>query len=152
MCQSGTAYEQLHQIFYGGKLNQKQRGDFKKKFFGTIFYYRVNVMRNTPEGKAFKNVFPYVFKYIVHMKEKNYNNFAIQMQLLESRLVIGQLSFWMQQKLIPVLSIHYSCLVKAEDALIVEKEFNRLVKSLNIDAKIKLEYMTLKAQEACKTK
>jgi hypothetical protein len=142
MCQSGKAYEQLHQVIYGRPLDQRQRRWFKDKFFATILYCEVKVMANSKEGKAFRKEFPNVFEFIAHMKAKNYRNFPIQMQLLESQLVIRQLAHWLYQKLIPVLTIHDSVLVRAEDALTIENKFKQLIKDLKITAQIKVEHMT----------
>lgn len=97
-------------LFYENFMDEEQskpenRTDFKKQFFGAVFFSKVS-KRNNKLKTLFKNRYPNVYEEICDIKggvgSKTYNQFAIQLQRLEASIIFEGVN-------LPMLNEGYKC-------------------------------------------
>jgi len=84
--EEGKFYEFLMEKF---EVSEEKRKEFKLMFFGRVFF---DMNRNTlkKEEVLFKQLFPTIFGFIREYKEEDYTNLAIQLQKVESKVIIHE--------------------------------------------------------------
>lgn len=107
------------------------RNLFKKEFFGTIFYCKVTSNFRYEYSKKFSELYPNVMELIIKMKEGNYKNLAIQLQKIESDIMIFKVCYRLSKEAPGVwfATIHDSIMCEKKDKefilMIVKEEFNK---------------------------
>lgn len=87
--QDGMFYEFLMNEFGIENTNEDARKQFKKLFFGRVFF-DVNRSELKKEEKLFQSLFPTIFRLIREMKEDDYTQLAINLQKAESNVIINE--------------------------------------------------------------
>jgi hypothetical protein len=124
---SGKFYEYIIEEFNKNGYNITNRKKFKKSFFGKIFFSSEKYIYE--ERKLFSKIFPCISHVISYYKQTDYRNLPIQLQKMESTLiierVIGRLIEINPE--IFVLTIHDSVITTEENVelvqTIIEEEF-----------------------------
>ncbi|WP_435416629.1 hypothetical protein [Polaribacter aestuariivivens] len=119
---SGKWYETLIEIF-------KEDRDTCKKIWMCIAYSQNKSYQNYK--RQFKKVFPEIFKIIETIKSKNYKEFAIRLQKLESEIFIDKICRKLVEENIIPFTVH--------DALIVRKSEEK--QTLNIMEEVFKQYL-----------
>ena len=88
LTEEGKFYEFLMDAFGIENTNEEKRKEFKKFFFGRVFF-DVNRSVLKKEEKLFKDLFPTIFGFIRQFKEEDYKNLAIKLQRAESNIIIN---------------------------------------------------------------
>jgi len=111
------------------------RNSFKKTFFKSVFYCRRQSNFTNPLSILFQQEFPNVWDLVVKMKETNYKNLSIQLQKLESDIVVyGVLHQIMKEKPdLWVLPIHDSLVCLESSRKYVENKLRKELKKYNLD-------------------
>ncbi len=78
--------------FLMNKWNVKNRETFKKEFFGSVFYCRLNSNKINEWSKKFNILFPNIMYMIKKYKEKSFKNLSIQLQRLEADIILNSIS------------------------------------------------------------
>lgn len=87
--QDGMFYEFLMNEFGIENTNEDARKQFKKLFFGRVFF-DVNRSELKKEEKLFQSLFPTIFRLIREMKQEDYTQLAINLQKAESNVIINE--------------------------------------------------------------
>lgn len=85
----GKFYEYCMKEF---KIDLSQRDDFKKVFFKTIFFSKVNDNYRHHYSRMFEDLFPNIYKIILHYKKGDYKNLPISLQRSEADIMIKNVS------------------------------------------------------------
>lgn len=106
------------------------RDQFKKLFFGQVFYCEISSNYKYKYSKLFKAEFPNVFGLIIKLKEGNYKNLSIQLQKREANIIIHHIGAKLMKLGIYFLTVHDSIICRKSDServkTIFEKEFKRI--------------------------
>jgi hypothetical protein len=125
---NGSFYEHVMGLM-GQDLNtitSRSRGEFKKEFFGKIFFCKSHYTRLTTEGKTFKKHFPHILALIDHYKEQGHEQLAITMQRAEAKVILKTIGSQLQKRGIWYNTIH--------DSVVVMQVHQEEVKSLILQA------------------
>lgn len=101
---------------------QINRAFFKTTFFGKVFFDEGKI--NWKERKIFNYYFPSVARVVDKMKEGNYRNLSIKLQLLESSVIIDNV-FWRLAN-----SYEDECCLPVHDAIICSGKMVKTVKNI----------------------
>jgi len=110
LCEQGKFYEY---IFDG--LTEQKRKEYKQDFFGKVFFCQNKHMQNKL-ADLFKDKFPSLYRIIQEQKKDNYKALAINLQKLESDLIVRVVAKNMLKKYpaMELLTIHDSISVPKE--------------------------------------
>ena len=89
LTQDGQFYEYLMDEFGIENTNEDARKEFKKLFFGRVFF-DINRSELKKEEKLFQELFPTIFKLIRELKKDDYTNLALSLQKAESNVIINE--------------------------------------------------------------
>jgi len=111
LTEKGLLYDYLMNEW--GLTNRKE---FKKDFFASIFYCKINSNHHKIYSKKFNSLFPNVMALILKMKEGHYNNLSIQLQNLEADIIIKGVSTQLFNENINHYTIHDGIMCYKNDA------------------------------------
>jgi hypothetical protein len=89
LTERGEFYSYLMSEFGEYSDIEEKRQNFKKVFFGRVFF-DVNRKQLKKEEELFKNVFPTIFSIIREIKKEDYTQLAISLQKIESSVIITE--------------------------------------------------------------
>ena len=121
----------------------KDRQEFKKNFFGKIFFSKNSEKYIYKEKKLFKKLFPFISQIIYYYKSNDYKNLAIQLQRVEADIIINRISRRIVEEKPDcfISTIHDSILTTRKNikyvSHIIRDEFKKI---FNLYQKIKIEY------------
>lgn len=134
---NGTIYEYYANSYNSLYQTEITRGDAKKIIMKILF--SKNVMYQNYKD-VFRLIFPYAYDFIYKRKLEEHNKLAIELQKLESGLIIDEITNKLNLENINYYTIHDSIVVEEDN---VEKTMsilvNTFVEKYNITPKIKQE-------------
>jgi len=110
----GRFYEYLMKE---GGLKNECRQEFKKSFFGKVFFCQSRDQYTYKEAKLFRKLFPNVYNIILHYKSEDYKQLAINLQKAEANIMINKICkrISIERPEIFVSTIHDSILTTEEN-------------------------------------
>lgn len=123
-------------------IKNEDRQKFKKDFFGKVFFCNSNDKYVYKETKLFRELFPNVYKVILHYKKEDYKQLAINLQKTEANLMINKVCKRISEERpdIFVTTIHDSILTTSENKdYICNIILNEFEKNYNLKPSIKIE-------------
>ncbi|MBK9333950.1 MAG: hypothetical protein IPM96_16465 [Ignavibacteria bacterium] len=121
-------------------IKNEDRQKFKKDFFGKVFFCNSNDKYVYKETKLFRELFPNVYKVILHYKKEDYKQLAINLQKTEANLMINKVCKRISEERpdIFVTTIHDSILTTSENKdYICNIILNEFEKNYNLKPSIK---------------
>ncbi|ALW85317.1 hypothetical protein AUC43_09545 [Hymenobacter sedentarius] len=112
---SGTFYELVARVHGLRAASSRERREFKSRFFGSVFFCKMEHTAGSQLGQWFMKHFPNVYELIAYNKREAYHNLAIEMQRIEANLVIDVVTTALQTKKIWCASIHDSIVCRPGD-------------------------------------
>ena len=117
MAHSGEAYEAAYRAIYGCELRtSKQRSEFKKEFFGEVWYSALYKTLTSNAGRAVAKHWPAMHELLLDLKERDYKDFPIAMQRLESALVADMVVLYLRDRGVPLVTVHDCVMVPTRHA------------------------------------
>jgi len=101
----------------GKKLTREK---FKPTAFGKIFFCQSKSNFRYIESKIFRELYPNVFKCILHEKRDDYRNLALKLQKHEADIMIDKIAIPLSAKM-PIFTIHDSILTTKKNLSKVKK-------------------------------
>jgi hypothetical protein len=135
----GKFYEYLMKE---AEINNENRQEFKKSFFGKVFFCQNQDHYTYSEAKLFRKLFPNVYKIILHYKKEDYKQLAINLQRAEANLMINKVCkrIAIERPEIFVSTIHDSILTTEENKdYICNVIINEFERNFNLKPSIKIE-------------
>lgn len=123
-------------------IKSENRQEFKKSFFGKIFFCNTQDHYTYKEAKLFRKLFPTVYSIITHYKKEDYRKLAINLQRAEADLMINKVCkrISIERPEIFITTIHDSILTTEENksyiCKVILSEFER---NFNLKPSIKIE-------------
>ncbi|WP_143144003.1 hypothetical protein [Cytophaga hutchinsonii] len=115
LCETGRLYDYLSEQF-----GVKKTPEFKKEFFAKVFFSTEN--RLYKFRKIFDSLFPTVSKIISFYKEKNYKDLSIELQRLESEVMISNVAK-------NLIDLEVNEFITIHDAIYCTNEFYNVVRA-----------------------
>jgi hypothetical protein len=119
---SGRFYEVLAEQMEIEICEKKSRDDFKKLFFGTVFFGKPMRGKGTPLMQAFRQLYPNVERAIRKIKNGDHARFSIRLQELESNIIICEVLPHLQEEGYLVLPLHDAIYANCKAAIERAKE------------------------------
>ncbi len=123
-------------------IKQEKRQEFKKRFFGKIFFCNTQDHYTYREAKLFRKLFPNVYEIVTDYKKKDYKQLAINLQRAEAEIMINKVCKRIAEERpeIFVSTIHDSILTTEENkGYICNVILNEFEKNFNLKPSIKIE-------------
>ncbi|MBD2720815.1 hypothetical protein [Hymenobacter armeniacus] len=119
----GNFYEHMMGLL---DVPTEERDNFKKLFFGTIFFCTSYYSKRTPEGKMFGKHFPNVYSLVNEYKADSHSDLAVHMQQAEAGIMLKTIGVELTGQNIWFTSIH--------DSIVVMEKHVEHVKHLILEA------------------
>lgn len=123
-------------------LKSKERQDFKKGFFGKVFFCQSRDHYTYNEAKLFRKLFPNVYRIILHYKKEDYKQLAINLQRAEADLIINKVCKRIAEERpeIFICTIHDSILTTEDNKdYICKIILNEFEKNYSLKPSLKIE-------------
>lgn len=123
-------------------LKNEDRQEFKKGFFGKVFFCNTQDHYTFKEAKLFRKLFPNVYDVIIDYKKEDYKRLAINLQRAEANLMINKICKRIAEERpkIFVSTIHDSILTTEENKdYICNVILNEFENNFNLKPSIKIE-------------
>lgn len=143
LCSEGRFYEDLMMIF-NIPQSEDARQQFKKAFFGKIFYSEVHINWEYKTAKDFKNIYPTVYEAVLWYKRNNHADLPIQLQKVEADIVIGEVCNKLiestKEQELPFFCTVHDCIVCLEQSCNVIQGLleQHLMQAVGIKPKVKI--------------
>jgi hypothetical protein len=127
---TGRFYENFEKIYFKTTGKTLTRNEIKEMMFCILYSKKGSFLK---EKNIFKIIFPNILKIIENKKNVKHNQFAIDLQKLESEMVIDIICQELDKENIKYYTIHDSWVVNKEDKNrtmeIIEFNFNKIFNS-----------------------
>ena len=134
---SGMFYEMFEKTYFNKTGKTLTRKMIKDMMF-CIFYSKNGSYRK--EKDIFKSIFPTITDWITKQKESNYNEFAIKLQKIESKICIDIICQELDKEDIKYYTIHDAWLIDKKDIVNTQKIImNNFYKNFGRRPEMKIE-------------
>lgn len=143
LCSKGLFYEDL-MVRWNIPQSESTRQQFKKTFFGEVFYSKVRVEKQYETAKKFQKIYPTVFDIVSWYKKDNHADLPIQLQRVEAGIVIGEVCTQLveesKEQEIPFFCTVHDCIVCLEQNCDLIKKLmeHHLIKAIGVKPKVKV--------------
>lgn len=134
--ESGIFYKKFVNIDI---MTKDEYSDFKIAFFGKVFYSNWKKKYVTKEELLFMKEFPIIFNYICNIKDKDYKQFPIHLQNVESGFILDEVLSELYNNISFFVTVHDAIIIKEQDSNKVYNVMMNLFKKYELNPKIKTE-------------
>ena len=125
--QKGEFYDHLLAELNRSKGTNYTRDEFKPTAFGKIFFCKRESNFHYKESKIFKEIYPNVFKVILHEKLHDHRLLALKLQKSEADIMIEKIAIPLSEEM-PIFTIHDSIMTTKKNLPKVKRYIKQVFK------------------------